>query len=68
MHTLVRWFHHVASPPIFDRFAARWSRVFYVAALPVLLIGLWQGLFVVPPEQSQATPSASSTSTCPARG
>ena len=53
MHTLVRWFHHVASPPIFDRFAARWSRVFYVAALPVLLIGLWQGLFVVPAEQSQ---------------
>lgn len=53
MHPIVRWFHQTASPPHFDRFAARWSRVFYVAAVPVLLIGIWQGLFVVPPEQSQ---------------
>ncbi|MCZ6992407.1 heme ABC transporter permease, partial [Salmonella enterica] len=35
------------------RFATRWSRIFYVAAVPVLLLGMWQGLFVVPAEQTQ---------------
>ncbi|MEG0195455.1 MAG: heme ABC transporter permease, partial [Stenotrophomonas sp.] len=53
MNPIVRWFHQLGSPPTFDRFAARWSRVFYAAAVPVLLIGLWQGLFVAPPEQNQ---------------
>ena len=39
MNPLVRWFHQLGSPPTFDRFAARWSRVFYLAAVPVLLVG-----------------------------
>ena len=53
MNPIVRWFHQLGSPPTFDRFAARWSRVFYIAALPVLLVGLWQALLVVPPEARQ---------------
>ncbi|WP_433925917.1 heme ABC transporter permease CcmC [Stenotrophomonas nematodicola] len=53
MHPIVRWFHQLGSPPTFDRFATRWSRIFYVAAVPVLLLGMWQGLFVVPAEQTQ---------------
>lgn len=53
MNPIVRWFHQLGSPPTFDRFAARWSRVFYLAAVPVLLVGMWQALLVVPPEAKQ---------------
>ncbi|WP_313218875.1 heme ABC transporter permease CcmC [Stenotrophomonas sp.] len=53
MHPIVRWFHQLGSPPTFDRFAARWSRVFYLAAVPVLLVGIWQALAVVPPDSKQ---------------
>jgi len=53
MNPIVRWFHQLGSPPTFDRFAARWSRVFYLAAVPVLLVGMWQALLVVPPEAMQ---------------
>lgn len=53
MHPIVRWFHQLGSPPTFDRFAARWSRVFYLAAVPVLLIGIWQALAVVPADSKQ---------------
>jgi len=53
MHPIARWFHQLASPPIFDRFAARWSRVAYLAALPLLALGLWQALLVVPADYQQ---------------
>lgn len=53
MHPIVRWFHQLGSPPTFDRFAARWSRVFYLAAVPVLLVGIWQALAVVPADSKQ---------------
>ncbi|MBN5153141.1 heme ABC transporter permease CcmC [Stenotrophomonas pavanii] len=53
MNPIVRWFHQLGSPPTFDRFAARWSRVFYLVAVPVLLVGMWQALLVVPPEAKQ---------------
>jgi heme exporter protein C len=53
MHPIVRWFHQLGSPPTFDRFAARWSRVFYLAAVPVLMIGIWQALAVVPADSKQ---------------
>jgi len=53
MHPIVRWFHQLGSPPTFDRFAARWSRVFYLAAVPVLLVGVWQALAVVPADSKQ---------------
>jgi len=53
MHPIVRWFHQLGSPPTFDRFAARWSRGFYLAAVPVLLIGIWQALAVVPADSKQ---------------
>ena len=53
MQPIVRWFHQLGSPPAFDRFARRWSRVFHLAALPVLAFGLWQALFVVPADYQQ---------------
>ena len=53
MHPIVRWFHQLGSPPTFDRFAARWSRVFYLTAVPVLLVGIWQALAVVPADSKQ---------------
>ena len=53
MHPIVRWFHQLGSPPTFDRFAARWSRVLYLAAVPVLLVGIWQALAVVPADSKQ---------------
>ncbi len=50
---LVRWFHQLGSPPTFDRFAARWTLWCYLAALPLMGIGLWQALFVVPADYQQ---------------
>ena len=53
MNPLLRWFHQLGSPPTFDRFAARWSPLCYLIALPLLGIGLWQALFVVPADYQQ---------------
>lgn len=53
MNPIVRWFHQLGSPPTFDRFAQRWSRVAYLLAVPVLAIGLWQALFAVPADYQQ---------------
>ncbi|MCW4453952.1 heme ABC transporter permease CcmC [Flavobacterium sp. MXW15] len=53
MNPIVRWFHQLGSPPGFDRFAARWSFWCYLAALPLLGLGLWQALFVVPADYQQ---------------
>ena len=53
MNPLVRWFHQLGSPPYFDRFAARWTPWFYLAALVLFGFGLWQALFVVPADYQQ---------------
>ena len=53
MTALLRWFHQLGSPPTFDRFAARWAPVCWLIALPLLGIGLWQALFVVPADYQQ---------------
>jgi len=53
MNPLVRWFHQLGSPPYFDRFAARWTPWCYVAAVILLGLGLWQGLFVAPADYQQ---------------
>src|SRR5690606_27552926 len=53
MQPIVRWFHQLGSPPVFDRFARRWSTRFHLAALPVLAWGLWQALSVVPADYQQ---------------
>ncbi|HVK52203.1 MAG TPA: heme ABC transporter permease CcmC [Pseudoxanthomonas sp.] len=53
MNPLVRWFHQLGSPPYFDRFAARWTPWCYLAAVILLGLGLWQGLFVAPADYQQ---------------
>ncbi|WP_076587971.1 heme ABC transporter permease CcmC [Solilutibacter tolerans] len=53
MNPLVRWFHQLASPPYFDRFAARWSPWCYGAGLLIMLFGLWGALFNVPADYQQ---------------
>ena len=53
MNPLVRWFHQLGSPPYFDRFAARWTPRCYLAAVILLGLGLWQGLFVAPADYQQ---------------
>lgn len=53
MNPIVRWFHQLGSPPVFDRFAARWTPWAYAAALVVMAWGLWQALFVVPADYQQ---------------
>src|SRR5690606_4891959 len=53
MNPVVRWFHQLGSPPYFDRFAARWTPWCYLLALPLLGLGLWQALFVVPADYQQ---------------
>ena len=53
MNPLVRWFHQLASPPYFDRFAARWSPWCYGVGLLIMLFGLWGALFNVPADYQQ---------------
>jgi heme exporter protein C len=53
MNRVLLWFHQLGSPPTFDRFAARWAPWCYLAALPLIGIGLWQALFVVPADYQQ---------------
>jgi heme exporter protein C len=53
MNRVLLWFHQLGSPPTFDRFAARWAPWCYLASLPLIGIGLWQALFVVPADYQQ---------------
>lgn len=52
-NAVVLWCHRLGSPPIFDRFAARWARWCHLAGLVLLGIGLWQALLVVPADYRQ---------------
>jgi len=53
VNPVIRWFHQMGSPPIFHRFADRWSRWLLLAALPFLAWGAWSGLFEVPADYQQ---------------
>lgn len=53
MKHLPRWIHQLASPPVFDRFCARIGPLCWLIALPMLAIGIWQALFVVPADYQQ---------------
>ena len=53
MNPVVRWFHQLGSPPIFDRFAARWAPWAYCSALLVMAYGIWAALFQVPADYQQ---------------
>ncbi len=52
MNPFLLWFHQLGSPPVFDRFAARWAPWCHGVALVVMAIGLWQA-FQVPADYQQ---------------
>jgi heme exporter protein C len=53
MNPVVRWFHQLGSPPIFDRFARRWAPWCFAVSLLLFAVGLWQALFVAPADYQQ---------------
>ena len=52
MNPVLLWFHQLGSPPIFDRFAARWAPWCHGVALALMAVGLWQA-FQVPADYQQ---------------
>ncbi|MET0892897.1 heme ABC transporter permease [Pseudoxanthomonas gei] len=52
MNPVLLWFHQLGSPPVFDRFAARWAPWCHGIALAVMAVGLWQA-FQVPADYQQ---------------
>jgi len=52
MNPALLWFHQLGSPPIFDRFAARWAPWCYAVAFILMGVGLWQA-FQVPADYQQ---------------
>ncbi|GIX36406.1 MAG: heme ABC transporter permease [Lysobacteraceae bacterium] len=53
MNPVLLWFHRLGSPPQFHRFARRWAPWLLGASLPLMAIGLYQALWVVPPDYQQ---------------
>jgi heme exporter protein C len=53
VNPVLLWFHQLGSPPTFDRFAARWAPVGFVAALLTMAVGLYGALVVVPADYQQ---------------
>ncbi len=53
MNRLLLWFHQLGSPPIFYRFAERWTPWFMLPALLLMTWGIYAALFVVPPDYQQ---------------
>lgn len=53
MNPVLLWFHQLGSPPVFDRFAARWVSVGFALALVTMAVGLYGALFVVPADYQQ---------------
>ncbi|MCB1552464.1 MAG: heme ABC transporter permease [Xanthomonadales bacterium] len=53
MNPIVRWFHQLGSPAYFHAFSRRWAPWCFAAALPLLAWGLYQALWVVPPDYQQ---------------
>ncbi len=52
MNPVLLWFHQLGSPPVFDRFAARWAPWCHGVALAIMAVGLWQA-FQVPADYQQ---------------
>ena len=50
---LLLWFNQTGSPPVFDRFCARWTPWAFGIAFAALAVGLWGGLFAVPADYKQ---------------
>jgi heme exporter protein C len=50
---LLLWFNQTGSPPVFDRFCARWTPWAFGIAFAALALGLWGGLFAVPADYKQ---------------
>jgi heme exporter protein C len=53
MNPILLWFHQLGSPPRFYQFASRWASWLIFASLPPLAVGLYQALWVVPPDYQQ---------------
>ena len=53
MNPVLLWFHQLGSPPVFDRFAARWAPAGFALALVTMALGLYGARFVVPPDYQQ---------------
>jgi heme exporter protein C len=53
MNPVLLWFHQLGSPPRFYQFASRWAPWLLAASLPLMLWGLYQALWVVPPDYQQ---------------
>ena len=53
MNPVLLWFHQLGSPPVFDRFAARWVPVSFLVALAMMAVGLYGALFMVPADYQQ---------------
>ncbi|MBB5208328.1 heme ABC transporter permease [Chiayiivirga flava] len=53
MNPLLRWFHQFGSPPVFHAVAGRWAPWLYLVATPLLLWGMYAGLFSVPADYQQ---------------
>src|SRR5690606_5314676 len=53
VNRLLLWFHQLGSPPVFERFAARWAPWGFGLGLVGMAIGLYGALFVVPPDYQQ---------------
>ncbi len=54
MNTLTLWFHKFGSPPVFHRIAGRLAPWLYAGALLGMLIGLYGGLVLAPPDYQQS--------------
>jgi heme exporter protein C len=53
VNPVLLWFHQLGSPPVFDRFAARWVPVGFALGLVTMAIGIYGALFVVPADYQQ---------------
>ena len=53
MNRLILWFNKTGSPPLFDRFAARWAPWAFALALPSLAIGIYGAMYSVPADYQQ---------------
>ena len=53
MNPAILWFHQLGSPPVFDRFAARWAPVGFALGLAAMAVGIYGALFVVPADYQQ---------------
>lgn len=54
MNRLLLWFHQLGSPPVFYRFAERWTPWFMLPAVLLMAWGIYAALVVVPPDYQQS--------------